>query len=265
MKTRTKAMLLTLCAVLLVTATIMGTLAYLTSTDEVQNTFTVGKVNIELLEREVDGNGQMIKYYSDDGESMDGDGNKYSYKWVKSNSYKLLPGHSYSKDPTIFIKAGSESCYVRHIITAKFRKDLTDEQKEWVEENFDIVDILYCDDYINGGGYRPVCEYWKRVGEPEFSEDGTSITYEYRYRNNDERNTNEILISTSEEYDSKVLAIFNEIRIPAEWDEDIMAIFEGFELNVVAEAIQADGFNPDDPKNGDAIWGAFDAQHNTEG
>ena len=41
MKTRSKALLLTLCAVLLVAASVLGTMAYLTSTDEVTNTFTV--------------------------------------------------------------------------------------------------------------------------------------------------------------------------------------------------------------------------------
>lgn len=44
MKTRSKALLLTLCAVLLVAASVLGTMAYLTSTDEVTNTFTVGQV-----------------------------------------------------------------------------------------------------------------------------------------------------------------------------------------------------------------------------
>lgn len=44
MKTKSKALLLTLCAVLLVAASVLGTMAYLTSSAEVKNTFTVGKV-----------------------------------------------------------------------------------------------------------------------------------------------------------------------------------------------------------------------------
>lgn len=43
MKTRNKALLLTFGAVLLVAASVLGTLAYLTSTDKVVNTFTVGR------------------------------------------------------------------------------------------------------------------------------------------------------------------------------------------------------------------------------
>ena len=54
MKTAKKAMLMTLCAIILVVATVFGTMAYLTSTDEVNNTFTVGNVKITLDEAKVD-------------------------------------------------------------------------------------------------------------------------------------------------------------------------------------------------------------------
>ena len=60
MKTRSKALVLTLCAVLLVVATVMGTMAYLTSTDTVTNTFTVGKVAITLDEAKVNTD-QLVK------------------------------------------------------------------------------------------------------------------------------------------------------------------------------------------------------------
>ena len=49
MKKTKKALLLSLCAVMLVTASVLGTMAYLTSTDEVVNTFTVGNVAIPSL------------------------------------------------------------------------------------------------------------------------------------------------------------------------------------------------------------------------
>lgn len=47
-------------AVLLVAASVMGTLAYLTSTDTVKNTFTVGKVAITLDEAEVTEYGEAV-------------------------------------------------------------------------------------------------------------------------------------------------------------------------------------------------------------
>ncbi len=96
MKTRTaKALLLALCAVLLVVSTVFATLAYLTSTDKVENTFTVGNVTITLDETDVDVNG--VK----DGETR-----------VNANEYKLMPGHSYTKDPTIHVDAASEDCWL---------------------------------------------------------------------------------------------------------------------------------------------------------
>jgi len=58
MKTKSKALLLALCAVLLVAASVLGTMAYLTSRAEVTNTFTVGSVSITLDEAPVDENGE---------------------------------------------------------------------------------------------------------------------------------------------------------------------------------------------------------------
>lgn len=95
MKTKNKALLLALCAVSLVTASVFGTMAYLTSNDQVTNTFTVGSVAIKLDEAKVDLAGQK-----------DGDVR------VQQNTYKLLPGHEYIKDPTIHVDADSEDCYL---------------------------------------------------------------------------------------------------------------------------------------------------------
>ena len=95
MKKTSKALLLMLCAVLLVAASVLGTMAYLTSTDTVTNTFTVGKVAITLDEALVDTNGHATT------------GNR-----VKANAYHLLPGHEYDKDPTVHVEADSENCYL---------------------------------------------------------------------------------------------------------------------------------------------------------
>ena len=99
MKTRTKVLGLMMAAVLLVSATIFGTMAYLTSTDEVTNTFTVGNVAITLDEAKVD---------ATTGKKITGEGAAR----VKENSYKLLPGHEYDKDPTVHVAADSEECWL---------------------------------------------------------------------------------------------------------------------------------------------------------
>ena len=98
MKTARKVLILALCAVLLVSISVMGTMAYLTSKDSVTNTFTVGKVGIELDEALVDANGKEI---TDE-----------NAKRVKENKYKLLPGLDYDKDPTIRVASDSENCWL---------------------------------------------------------------------------------------------------------------------------------------------------------
>ena len=96
MKKKTKALMLVLCAVLLVTASVLGTMAYLTSTDKVVNTFTVGKVAITLDEAKV----------KEDGTPVAGAAR------VTGNAYHLLPGHTYTKDPTVHVQANSEDSFI---------------------------------------------------------------------------------------------------------------------------------------------------------
>lgn len=96
MKKARNALILALCAVLLVGASVAGTLAYLTSTKTVTNTFTVGKVEIDLKESKVNEYGEKVA----NAES------------VTANEYKLIPGHTYVKDPTITVGSDSEECWL---------------------------------------------------------------------------------------------------------------------------------------------------------
>lgn len=91
-----KSIALVMMAVLLVAASVMGTLAYLTSTDAVENIFTVGKVAITLDEAKVTEYGKAVTPASR----------------VKENTYKLIPGHAYTKDPTVHFAAGSEASWL---------------------------------------------------------------------------------------------------------------------------------------------------------
>ena len=95
MKTAKKALGLMLVAVLLVTATIFGTMAYLTDKDEVTNTFTVGSVDISLDEAPVGADGKATT------------GNR-----VQKNDYKLMPGHVYDKDPIVHFQPKSEASWL---------------------------------------------------------------------------------------------------------------------------------------------------------
>ena len=98
---KSKAILMVVCAMLLVAASVMGTLAYLTSQDSVTNTFSVGKVAITMDEADVDEYGYLIL-----------DDEQIPVDRVDNNTYKLMPGHTYTKDPIVYVDAASEDCYL---------------------------------------------------------------------------------------------------------------------------------------------------------
>ena len=106
MKTKSKALLLTLCAVLLVAASVLGTMAYLTDKETVTNTFTVGKVKITLDEAKVNTNGEPVNASSIKVDKVE------DAPRVGENTYKLMPGHEYVKDPTVHVDIDSEESYV---------------------------------------------------------------------------------------------------------------------------------------------------------
>lgn len=91
MKKKTVAFVLAMVLVFAVTVGV--TVAYLTDkTDTIENTFTVGKVEIDLKETF----------------NTDTDGNGENDAW----KMQLIPGTSAKKDPTVTVKANSEKCYL---------------------------------------------------------------------------------------------------------------------------------------------------------
>ena len=97
MKTRSKALLLILCAMLLLIASALGTVAYLTVQDTVTNTFSVGKVDATLIEGSA---GKRSMRARSTGAPAD------------ENDHILMPGHTYTKDHTIHVDAVSEDSYI---------------------------------------------------------------------------------------------------------------------------------------------------------
>lgn len=96
MKTKKNILALGAAGLMLVTGSVFGTMAYLTSTDEVANAFTVGSVALTLDEAKVDTDGTPVE----------------GAERVQENTYHLLPGHSYTKDPTVHFAAGSEDSWL---------------------------------------------------------------------------------------------------------------------------------------------------------
>lgn len=91
-----KKLMTALALVLVIAMSVAGTYAYLTSQASVKNTFTVGNVAITLDETDVNEWGAAIT----------------GADRVTENTYKLMPGHEYLKDPTVHVAANSEACYV---------------------------------------------------------------------------------------------------------------------------------------------------------
>ena len=133
MKTRNKVVLLALCMAAIIVVSVLGTMAYLTSTKTITNTFTVGNVTITLDETVVDLYGNA----TGDGRSSAG------------NTYKLMPGHTYMKDPVIHVAAGSEGCY----LFIKVENDLATYEAASEENGYKtIADQLYAAGWRNVSG-----------------------------------------------------------------------------------------------------------------
>lgn len=128
-----KVLLLVLCAALLVSVTVAGTVAYLTSTAKVENTFTVGQVKITMDEALVNEYGQPINNTTDKT-AVD----VANAPRVAGNTYKLIPGFTYTKDPIIHVDASSEECYLFVKIT-KGANFTIGEMNGWTRiENTDV-------------------------------------------------------------------------------------------------------------------------------
>ena len=212
MKTKSKALLLTLCAVLLVAASILGTMAYLTSQDTVTNTFTVGNVEITLDEAKVGPDGQALT--EDNAER------------VKANTYKLMPGHEYDKDPTIHVAANSEDCYL------------------FVEVKNGIADIE------DSNPYGTITEQMTGTSGNWVALKGYSGIYFYSL-SSETPITKPTVVSASNAEDG--VKVFTNFKIKDDVGNATLAGYDKKTIVVTAYAVQADGFKG---QTAAAIWKA---------
>ena len=242
MKKFRKVLALTLCAAALVGASVFGTMAYLQDSDAVTNTFTVGKVGLELDETDV-------KL----------DGSKDTDTRVKANDYKLIPGQTYIKDPTVTVAADSEDSYVRMLVTLNYATEL----------KAIFGDSFLPQDYVAGWD----SSVWVSTNEVTYDNDENTLTYEFRHVGNTDK-PGVVAGNTG-----KLDALFDSFTLPGSvtneqlstlvtWGKDESGkdvITDQFKINVTAHAIQADGFTAKDGKTAeDVAWEAFDGQVDTE-
>ena len=216
MTKRVKVFLTVVCCLVLVVASIMGTLAYMTNRDEVVNTFTVGKVQITVNETNVDVYGEKV----DDTR-------------VKENDYKLIPGKTYIKDPTMTVEKGSEPAYVRMLLTLNKKTQLD----EVFAPGIELTEIFK--------GYDPTV--W--VFEKESSDSAkNTVTYEFRYK--------EAVDARDAQNDVKLEALFNSFTLPGSVSSADLELLKDFQITVVGHAIQTAELG-----TADEAWAAFDEQY----
>lgn len=206
-KTKSKALLLTLCAAILVTATVIGTLAYLTSQSTAVNEFTVGNVSIVVDETKV---------------NSDGSADTTATARVDHNDYHLIPGKKYLKDPRVTVKAGSEESYVRMLVTINNLADLkaifgADFLPQYYVEGWDA-------------------QTWIPNGLTENSDD--TVTYEFRYKST---------VDASEATADIILPeLFTHFTLDGKVTGEQLALINDLKITAEGHAIQAYGFESAD-------------------
>ena len=213
MKTARKVLILALCAVLLVSISVKGTMAYLTSKDSVTNTFTVGKVAIKLDEAKANADGTLVQ----------------GANRVDANSYKLLPGQTYNKDPMVTVLKDSEKSYIRMTVTVSKAKEL---DAIFAPAGADLLSIF--------NGYDGAT--WLYKGDTDNADN--TRTYEFWYKE----------AVAAPDADVALDALFDSITVPGSITNAQLATIEGMTITVNAYAIQADGFG-----TADLAWAAYPA------
>ena len=212
-----------MCAVLLVGATIAGTMAYLTSTKDVKNTFTVGQVGIELHET---------------GETNRPDG-------TIGLDLHLIPGKAVAKDPTVTILKDSEKCYVRMKVTVsnveKLKKAFNGLTYTGVHGN----NISYINDDVFN--LHLIVDGWK-AEDWEYISHNEGV-YEFRYVG---ELASDGVIPQNTTKDTVLPALFTTITLPTDMTNELIQNLEDVDITVTAEAIQADTF-----ADADDAWDAF--------
>lgn len=272
MKAIRKVLVTGACAALLVGASVLTTMAYLTDTEDVINTFTVGKVYIDLDEAKVNNGGLPLATETGDGvvsTKTDGyytdgyytdKGLQSAYR-VKKNNYHLLPGHVYYKDPTVTIESGSENCYVWMSMTVTKSSEWDQVcNKYYVADSEVAVKPNNWSATSNGSqlGITDILkEYnestWKCLKDDDKTFGGNNTrTYWFQYTGtgtNATSNQAYVDVSTANldlftRDGIQLTPLFQRIEIPGEFTNEDMAILNGGGATIDGGVSQTSGVSP---------------------
>ena len=203
--TKKRFVAILLCVTLVALAAIGATFAYLTDTKTVDNTFAMGNVKITLDETNVN----------------DPEGDR-----VTSNAYSVYPGAVVTKDPIVH-NVGANAAYIRATVNVSNWMNLCAAYYPDFKETFPNDGYKAALNLLVG----ELGEGWSVVGV-EAGDTFTIGQFDAKF----------IL-----KYDGKLTAgenttaMFQTVTIPAGIDNANTDSFK--EVKVVAQAIQADGFN----------------------
>ena len=271
MKTTKKVLALVLCAVLLVSATVAGTVAWLTAKDEVKNTFAVGKVNIDLREE--------VNVYDPDGKEL------YA---GKPDGYKfegVLPG--YKMDKIITVKnTGKNPAFVRVDLKHNNYNAINDAIDEVYEKKTNADGTVWTEaqiqEKVNEIFYGWNIRHAKEDGSCRYTNtrthDQTLLAVDIAYKPADtntlfdpsnwfmsdaEKASHDYSLDPHEGasyYDAKVAVderlyvyylylqpgesytLISGINCPTDFDAHQLKMFDGLKIDATAYAIQAQGF-----------------------
>ena len=223
--TKKRFVAILLCVTLVALAAIGATFAYLTDTKTVNNTFTMGNVKITLDESKVDQNGNAVE------------GDR-----VTSNTYNVYPGAVVTKDPIVH-NTGKNGAYVRAVVTIEDGMNWLGLYNEnvWTAPQEAAFNAM-----INntlGDGWELVDIAYDMSG-PNHPTSDFVATLKYTKVLNAKEDTT---------------AMFSQIAFPTKLTgNDVTSRIDQngeFGINVVAQAIQADGFD-----TWEKAFEAYDAQ-----
>ena len=197
-----KKLMTVLALVLVIAMSVAGTYAYLTYRDTVVNTFTVGNVQIKLDEAKANADGTLVP----------------NADRVKANSYKLLPGHNYKKDPMVTVLKGSENSYVKMTVTFTKAAEL---DAIFAPNGANLLSIFKGYDSTN----------WELKNVTKDTQNNTR-TYEFWYKE----------AVAAPDADVALDALFDSIIVPGTITNAQLATIKDMTITVNAYAIQADGF-----------------------
>lgn len=219
--TKKRFVAILLCVTLVALAAIGATFAYLTDSKTVKNTFTVGDVKIKLDETNVN--------------APEGDR-------VTSNTYNVYPGAVVTKDPIVH-NTGKNGAYVRAVVTIEDGMNWLGLYNEnvWTAPQEAAFNAM-----INntlGDGWELVDIAYDMSG-PNHPTSDFVATLKYTKVLNAKEDTT---------------AMFSQIAFPTKLTGNDVTTRIGqngeFGINVVAQAIQADGFD-----TWEAAFAAYDAK-----